>query len=135
MANPQDVKILIVDDDIDYLEILDNILKKNGFTNIEKATNGAEALELIPKVKPDLVILDVMMPEKDGIEAALEIMQDPDLKNTKFIFLTAYGEDINIVGKYIDENIAKQLGALKFFRKQEPLENLIHFLNDLIENN
>lgn len=125
----------MVDDDLDYLEILDNILKKNGFENIEKAQNDTVALEKITEIKPDLIILDVMMPEKDGIDVALEIMQKPEIKNTKFIFLTSYGEDIQIVGKYIDENIAKQLGALKFFRKQEPIENLIHFIKDLFEAN
>jgi two-component system, OmpR family, alkaline phosphatase synthesis response regulator PhoP len=62
--------------------------------NIQEATNGNEALELISTFKPDLVILDVVMPDKDGIDTALEIKSKDEFKNTKFIFLTNYGEDI-----------------------------------------
>lgn len=131
--SPKETKILLVDDDPDYLEIVSTQLKLKEFVNVDTAKNGKEALEMIGKKVYDLVILDVMMPEKDGIDVALEIMGNENFKNTKFIFLTAFGEDMYAAGKYIDQNIAKQLGAIDFFRKQEPLDNLIHKVGDIIE--
>lgn len=132
--SPQEARILLVDDDPDYSEIVSIKLREKNFTNIDIAKNGKEALEKIEKNGYDLIILDVMMPEKDGIDVALEIMSNEKFKNTKFIFLTAFGEDMYAAGKYIDQSIAKQLGALNFFRKQEPLDNLVHEIEDIINN-
>ncbi|MCS7200538.1 MAG: response regulator [Patescibacteria group bacterium] len=133
--SPQEASILLVDDDPDYLEIVSTKLKQKNFNNITKAKNGKEALELIKNNIYDLVILDVMMPEKDGIDVALEIMSNEKFKNTRFLFLTAFGEDMYAAGKYIDQGIAKQLGALDFFRKQEPLDNFIHKVEDILGQN
>ncbi len=130
--SPEETKILLVDDDPDYLEIVSTQLKLKGFVNIDMAKNGKEALAMIGEKVYDLVILDVMMPEKDGIDVALEIMSNEKFRNTKFIFLTAFGEDMYAAGKYIDQNIAKQLGAIDFFRKQEPLDNLMHKIEDIL---
>jgi CheY-like chemotaxis protein len=132
VKSPYEAKILLVDDDSDYLEIVSTKLKEKNFTNIDIAKNGKEALEIIEKKTYDLIVLDVMMPEKDGIDVALEIMGNEKFKKTKFLFLTAFGEDMYAAGKYIDQNIAKQLGALDFFRKQEPLDNLIHKIEDIL---
>ena len=68
------MKILIVDDELDILEFLSYALKKEGFTVIT-ANNGNEGLILAKKHKPDLIILDVMMPEKDGYEVCKEIRE------------------------------------------------------------
>jgi two-component system alkaline phosphatase synthesis response regulator PhoP len=133
MNNTQNTKILIVDDDQNLREILRLNLQKAGFLNIQEATNGNEALELLPIFKPDLVILDVMMPDKDGIDTALEIRSKDEFKNTKFIFLTNYGEDIlKEAGKETDKKIAQELGALDFFRKTDDYSVLINKIKEIL---
>jgi two-component system alkaline phosphatase synthesis response regulator PhoP len=134
MNNLQNVKILVVDDDKNFREILRLNLQKAGFVNIQEATNGDEALELISTFKPDLVILDVVMPDKDGIDTALEIKSKDEFKNTKFIFLTNYGEDIlKEVGKETDKRIAQELGALDFFRKTDDINVLINKIKEILK--
>ncbi len=134
MNNLQNVKILVVDDDKNFREILRLNLQKAGFVNIQEATNGNEALELISTFKPDLVILDVVMPDKDGIDTALEIKSKDEFKNTKFIFLTNYGEDIlKEVGKETDKRIAQELGALDFFRKTDDINVLINKIKEILK--
>ena len=84
-------KILLVDDEADVLEFLSYNLTKEGYT-VFKAKNGRKALEIANQEKPHLVILDVMMPEMDGIEACREIRLIPELKektSMRFIFNTS----------------------------------------------
>jgi two-component system alkaline phosphatase synthesis response regulator PhoP len=134
MNNLQNVKILVVDDEKNFREILRLNLQKAGFLNIQEATNGNEALELITTFKPDLVILDVVMPDKDGIDTALEIKSKDEFKNTKFIFLTNYGEDIlKEVGKETDKKVAQELGALDFFRKTDDINVLINKIKEILK--
>jgi two-component system alkaline phosphatase synthesis response regulator PhoP len=85
-------KILIVDDDRDILEFLSYNLKKEGF-EVFKAENGKIGLEVAMKEIPDLILLDVMMPEMDGIETCYQIKEQPELKNVIVAFLTARNED------------------------------------------
>ncbi len=85
-------KILIVDDDSDILEFLSYNLKKEGF-EVFKAENGKIGLELAIKEIPDLILLDVMMPQMDGIETCYQIKEKPELKNVIVAFLTARNED------------------------------------------
>jgi CheY-like chemotaxis protein len=126
--------ILLVDDDQDFLEILSTKLKDQGF-NIEIAKNGKEALEKLQNIKPGLIILDVMMPEMNGIDTAIELAKNFNLNEVKFIFLTNYGDDNwpEEISLRIDENFAKQIGALAYIRKHQPLEHLIETLNKLLE--
>jgi two-component system alkaline phosphatase synthesis response regulator PhoP len=134
MNNLQNFKILIVDDEKNFREILRLNLQKAGFVNIQEATNGNEALELLTTFKPDLVILDVMMPDKDGIDVALEIKSKDEFNNIKFIFLTNYGEDIlKEVGKEIDKRVAQELGALDFFRKTDDYSVLINKIKEILK--
>lgn len=85
-------KILIVDDDRDILEFVSYNLKKEGF-EVYKAENGKIGLELAIKEIPDLILLDVMMPEMDGIETCYQLKERPELKNVVIAFLTARNED------------------------------------------
>ena len=85
-------KILIVDDEPDILEFVGYNLENEGYI-VEKASNGKVALKLNASFKPDLIILDVMMPELDGIETCYQIKQDISINNPKVIFLTARAED------------------------------------------
>ena len=85
-------KILIVDDEPDILEFVGYNLENEGYI-VEKASNGKVALDLNRSFKPDLIILDVMMPELDGIETCYQIKQDTSINDPKIIFLTARAED------------------------------------------
>ncbi|GAB1404852.1 MAG: response regulator transcription factor [Lentimicrobiaceae bacterium] len=93
-----DYTILLIDDEEDVLEFLSYNLSKAGFRVI-KAPDGAEGLKLARKHRPHLIILDVMMPEMDGIETCKAIRKIDALKNTIVVFLTARGEDYSqIIG-------------------------------------
>jgi len=104
-------KILIVDDELDILEFVGYNLKKEGF-QVFTANNGMEAIRLAEEVMPHLILLDVMMPEMDGIETCEVIRQNPKLKNILVAFLTARGEDYSQIAGFEaggDDYIAKPI--------------------------
>ncbi|MDV7138011.1 response regulator transcription factor [Maribacter sp. TH_r10] len=88
----KDLKILLIDDEPDILEIVGYNLSAEGY-QVFTAKNGVEGVALAKKKLPHLIILDVMMPEMDGIEACGIIRKSPGLENTIITFLTARGED------------------------------------------
>ena len=94
-----DYRILLVDDELDILEFLSYNLKNEGF-EIHTANNGVDALKIAKEVKPHLVILDVMMPEMDGIETCEEIRKISELEKTLIAFLTARGEDYSQIAAF-----------------------------------
>ena len=107
----RDIKILLVDDEADILEIVGYNLTSEGYQVIT-ATNGVEAIEKAKKHKPQLIILDVMMPEMDGIEACEKLRGIPDLSNAIITFLTARGEDYSQVAGFdagADDYITKPI--------------------------
>ena len=90
--NPEDIKILLADDEPDIIEIISYSLKNAGY-NIYTATNGIEAVEQASKIEPHLIILDVMMPEMDGIEVCEKIREKQRYDDILILFLTARSED------------------------------------------
>lgn len=92
-------KILLVDDEVDVLEFLSYNIKKEGF-KVSTASNGADAVKMAIEELPHLIVLDVMMPEMDGIATCEEIKQIPALKNSLIIFLTARGEDYSQIAGF-----------------------------------
>lgn len=90
--NNSDIKILLVDDEPDILEIVGYNLKSEGY-EVHTANNGLEAVKAAKKITPHLILLDIMMPEMDGIEACEKIRDVKSLENTLIAFLTARGED------------------------------------------
>ncbi len=107
----KDIKILLVDDEPDILEIVGYNLSSEGY-QISTAKNGIEAVAKAKKVKPHLIIIDVMMPEMDGIEACENIRKDSNLANTIITFLTARGEDYSQVAGFdagADDYITKPI--------------------------
>ena len=92
MTENKNIKILLVDDETDILEIISYNLISEGYS-VFTSSNGQEAIKKAKKEKPNLIILDVMMPEMDGIEACEKIRKLPELENTLITFLTARGED------------------------------------------
>jgi len=93
-------KILVVDDEENILISLTYLLKKEGFT-VQTATNGKEALELFKQFKPQVILLDVMMPEKDGFSTAKDIRSIDKKSDTYIIFLTAKGTSQDKMKGYI----------------------------------
>ena len=92
-------KILVVDDEPDILEFLSYNLEKEGFL-VETAENGKQALEKAKKNQPDIVLLDVMMPEMDGIEACRTMREMPQFEHTIIAFLTARAEDYSQIAGF-----------------------------------
>jgi two-component system alkaline phosphatase synthesis response regulator PhoP len=88
----ENIRILLVDDEPDVLDFLSFNLQKEGYV-VHTASNGREAIQVAKKVSPNLILLDVMMPEMDGIEACKELRTLPESKNALIIFLTARTED------------------------------------------
>lgn len=106
-----DVKILLVDDEPDILEIVGYNLKNEGY-QIFTAKNGIEAVKIAKKITPHLIILDIMMPEMDGIDACEKIRNTKGLENVLITFFTARGEDYSQVAGYnvgADDYITKPI--------------------------
>jgi len=95
----ENYKILLVDDEPDILDFLGYNLRKEGY-EVHTCNNGKEGLVKALEIIPQLIILDVMMPEMDGIETCKEIRQAAELKNTIVIFLTARGEDYSQIAGF-----------------------------------
>ncbi len=104
-------KILIVDDEPDILELIEYNLKKEGY-QVFLANNGQEGINVAKKVHPDLIILDIMMPKMDGIEACRIMRAIPEFKNTFMVFLTARSEEYSEIAGFnvgADDYIAKPI--------------------------
>jgi len=109
--NNKDIKILLVDDEPDILEIVSYNLSAEGY-QVYTASNGVEGVAKAKKKQPHLIILDVMMPEMDGIEACEKIRATRGLENTIVAFLTARGEDYSQVAGFdagADDYITKPI--------------------------
>lgn len=117
------LKILLVDDEPDILEFLGHNLKREGY-DVYLAGNGKEALDIAMKVKPHLIILDVMMPDLDGIETCKEIRAKDGLKNVLIAFLTARGEDYSQIAGFdagADDYITKPVKPRVFVSRIKAL--------------
>ena len=116
-------KILLVDDEPDILEFLSYNLKKEGFI-IYTATNGKDAIVKALDKLPQLIILDVMMPEMDGIETCRELKKIEKLSNSLIVFLTARSEDYSQLAGFdagADDYIAKPVKPSVFISKVKAL--------------
>ncbi|CAM3776634.1 response regulator transcription factor [Mucilaginibacter galii] len=111
MSTTAKQKILIVDDEPDILELIEYNLKKEGY-QVHLASNGQEAVAEAKKVLPDLIVLDIMMPKMDGIEACRIMRTMPEFKNTFMVFLTARSEEYSEIAGFnvgADDYIAKPI--------------------------
>ena len=105
------LKILVVDDDLDIIEILKYNLNKSGYL-VKSAKNGIEAIKRAKKFMPNIILMDVMMPEMSGIEACSEIKEIDELSETMIIFLSARSEDYTQISAYdagADDYISKPI--------------------------
>ena len=99
MSDPKHQKILLVDDESDIREFISYNLSKEGY-NVSTANNGKEAIKKAVDLKPHLIILDVMMPEMDGIETCSQLREIQELNSTIIAFLTARGEDYSQIAGF-----------------------------------
>lgn len=107
----EDLKILLVDDEPDIIELVSYHLKKEGY-QVKTASNGAEALKVAQETIPHLILLDIMMPEMDGMEACEKIRNTKSLENCIVVFFTARGEDYSQVAGFdagADDYITKPI--------------------------
>ncbi|HVM77011.1 MAG TPA: response regulator [Candidatus Paceibacterota bacterium] len=105
--------VLLVDDEPDVLAVYKTKLERNGLKVIT-AANGEEAVITAQKEKPDLILMDMKMPVMDGITAQQKIKNNPDTKDLKVVFLTAFSDPMRIE---TDMALAKEAGALDFIKK------------------
>lgn len=104
-------KVLVVDDEEPILELLTYNLEKEGY-EVRAANNGHLAVEIARKFKPDLVLLDIMMPKMDGVEACRQLRAMPELTNMYIVFLTARSEEYSEVAAFdvgADDYITKPI--------------------------
>ncbi|HHE75366.1 MAG: hypothetical protein DRH90_15410 [Deltaproteobacteria bacterium] len=117
--------ILIVDDEPNIVIPLQFLMEQNGHNTLV-AQSGEEALEIISKEKPDLVLLDIMLPGVDGFEVCEIIRLNPEWRNTRIIFLTAKGRDVDIAKGMV-------LGADEYITKPFSNQQIIDAVKKLLE--
>ena len=115
--------ILIVDDDDNFREILRAKLEVEGFV-IHEAVDGQDGLEKAKAIKPDLVVLDIRMPKMSGVQSLLRIKEDADIKNTKILFSTNFGENQQD-SFWLDDKFAKEAGAIGYIKKTDDLSIIV----------
>jgi len=126
------IKILVVDDDQDIIEILRYNLTIAGY-NVKTAANGREAIKKAKLFSPEIILLDVMMPEMNGIEACSKIKSIPSLKETMVIFLSARNEDFTQIAAFDaggDDYISKPVKPKILLKKIESIVKRIHSNNN-----
>lgn len=118
-------KILLIDDEQDILEILSYNLAKEGY-EVSTAANGTEGIEKAKEIIPDLILLDVMMPEKDGIETCQDLRKIKELQKTLIVFLSARSEEFSQLAGF-------QAGANDYIVKIIKPKVLISKVNALLQ--
>lgn len=111
--------ILVVDDEKDLLDLIEYNLKKEGF-DVLKAENGEEGIKIAKEHKPDLVLMDIMMPKMDGMEAVEKMRADDELKSIPIIFLTARSDEkteVEGLNKGGDDYITKPISTTKLISR------------------
>lgn len=111
--------ILVVDDEKDLLDLIEYNLKKESF-DVLKAENGEEGIRIAKEHKPDLVLMDIMMPKMDGMEAVEKMRADDDLKSIPIIFLTARSDEkteVEGLNKGGDDYITKPISTTKLISR------------------
>jgi two-component system, OmpR family, alkaline phosphatase synthesis response regulator PhoP len=123
LSNLEKHKILLVDDEPDILEFLKYNLEKEGYV-VYTATNGKDAIADAKKYLPQIIVLDVMMPEMDGMLTCMELRDVPELKKTLIVFLTARGEDYSQIAGFdagADDYITKPVTPRVFVSRIKAL--------------
>ena len=123
MARKRTPKVLVVDDEEDILELLKYHLERENY-QVFATNNGANAVRLAKLEKPDLIVLDIMMPEMDGVEVCMQLRSMPEFKETLIAFLTARNEDYSQIAGFeagADDYIAKPVKPKVFISRVKAL--------------
>jgi CheY-like chemotaxis protein len=123
--------VLLVDDDAGFREIWKLKLTSSGFDVLE-ASNGKEALEILKDKKPDVILLDVLMPEMDGVKTLLTIKENNNLKDVKIFFVTSLDNADPELSEYHKE-LASEIGAVEYLRKSIDLDNLVERVSNSLK--
>ncbi|MBI4085044.1 MAG: response regulator [Candidatus Liptonbacteria bacterium] len=115
--------ILIVDEDQNFREIFSRELKAAGF-RVETADGGQHGVEKAKQLKPDLVLMDVQMPGMDGVATVMKMKEDPETKDIKVIFLTAFGNQGDEIQRE-SANFSKEIGAMGYIHKTDDLKDIV----------
>jgi two-component system, cell cycle response regulator len=115
--------VLIVDDEAEFREIFSLSLKAAGFT-VLTASSGEEGLAVIRERKPDLVLLDMNMPDMSGADVLLKLKAEPAIAATKVLFVSSLGA-VEPQGQMVNSMAAQQIGAIGYEKKGEDLEKLV----------
>jgi two-component system alkaline phosphatase synthesis response regulator PhoP len=111
MSSKGGYKVLVVDDEEDILELLKYNLQKEGF-DVKTASNGMKAVDIAKSYIPDLVVLDIMMPNQDGVETCRQLREIPDLQHSYILFLTARAKEYSEIAAFdvgADDYIVKPI--------------------------
>jgi len=119
-------KVLIVDDEPNIVAALEFLLKRSGY-DVRLAANGAEALEQVEAYRPDMVLLDVMMPVTSGYEVCQRLRERPELAQTKIVMLSAKGSEAEV-------SKGLSLGADLYITKPFSTQELVATINRLFED-
>lgn len=115
---PKKKKIMVVDDEENLLILIRDMLDSNGFDTVT-AGNGREALDMLEKEKPDLLLLDIMMPGMKGTDVARKIRKNPKTRKTKIVFLTI------LKSREINHRALKELMIIDYITKPFDNQDLI----------
>ena len=118
-------KIFIVEDELDFLSTLRERLEFEGFVVIT-AVDGEEALKKIPEEKPDLILLDIMLPEMNGYQVCRELKSNPETKTIPVVVVTAKSQES-------DKFWAKETGADDYLTKPFEMEELLQKIQDNLQ--
>ena len=117
-------QVLIADDEPNIVAALELLLQRNGY-EVHVARNGDEALAMIEKLKPDLLLLDVMMPSRSGYDVCQRVREREDWRHIKVVMLSAKGRDVEV-------NKGLALGADLYITKPFSTRELVDRINDLL---
>ena len=119
--NPK--RVLIIDDVPDFLEMFSVKLRSAGY-EVETVLDGKSGIAKAKEWHPDLVLLDVEMPEMNGAEVLFALREDPAMKDIKVLFLTNLGQ-AGVEQKTVNEHFAKELGAAGYVKKTDDLDDIL----------
>lgn len=115
--------VLVVDDDRDFRDVVVTKLRANDLTVVE-AEDGQIAYEKAKTLHPDLILMDVKMPNMDGVASLMRIKEDPATRDIRIVLLTAFGNPEPDIFK-VDQRFAKEVGAFEYILKSEDLDEVV----------
>lgn len=120
---PKSIKILVADDEKDIRRLISFVLQKNGY-NVVEAVNGAQAIQIAKTENPDIVLLDVMMPQVDGFEVCRQLRSNPATNKTPILMLSAKSQSSDIMDALL-------LGAAYYLVKPFTPKDLLEKVSEL----